>query len=58
MDRNGPLRQALAEEALDLALLWQTEDQGPGLGLCPLAWIAHPDWTFALCWSPASRCRW
>ncbi len=19
------------------------EDQGPGLGLCPLAWIAHPD---------------
>ena len=43
MDRNGPLRQALAEEALDLALLWQTEDQGPGLGLCPLAWIAHPD---------------
>lgn len=43
VDRNGPLRQALAEEALDLALLWQTEDQGPGLGLCPLAWIAHPD---------------
>ncbi len=43
MDRNGPLRQALAEEALDLALLWQTEDQGSGLGLCPLAWIAHPD---------------
>ena len=38
-----PLRQALAEEALDLALLWQTEDQGSGLGLCPLAWIAHPD---------------
>ena len=30
VDRNGPLRQALAEEALDLALLWQTEDQGPG----------------------------
>ncbi|PVW86139.1 LysR family transcriptional regulator, partial [Klebsiella pneumoniae] len=43
VDRNGPLRQALAEEALDLALLWQTEDQGSGLGLCPLAWIAHPD---------------
>ncbi len=43
MDRNGPLRQALAEEALDLALLWQSEDRGPGLGLCPLAWIAHPD---------------
>lgn len=43
VDRNGPLRQALAEEALDLALLWQSEDQGPGLGLCPLAWIAHPD---------------
>ena len=33
VDRNGPLRQALAEEVLDLALLWQTEDQGP----------AHPD---------------
>ncbi|MCT2514172.1 LysR family transcriptional regulator [Klebsiella pneumoniae] len=32
VDRNGPLRQALAEEALDLALLWQSEDQGPGLG--------------------------
>lgn len=58
VDRNGPLRQALAEEALDLALLWQTEDQGPGLGLCPLAWIAHSDRIFALCWSPASRCRW
>ena len=43
VDRNGPLRQALAEETLDLALLWQTEDQGPGLGRCPLAWIAHPD---------------
>ncbi len=43
MDRNGPLHQALAEEALDLALLWQNEDQGSGLGLCPLAWIAHPD---------------
>ena len=27
VDRNGPLRQALAEETLDLALLWQTEDQ-------------------------------
>ncbi len=43
VDRNGPLRQALAEEVLDLALLWQTEDQGPGMGRCPLAWIAHPD---------------
>lgn len=43
VDRNGPLRQALAEQTLDLALLWQTEDQGPGLGRCPLAWIAHPD---------------
>lgn len=43
VDRNGPLRQALAEETLDLALLWQTEDQGPGLGRCSLAWIAHPD---------------
>ncbi|MDR8269621.1 LysR family transcriptional regulator, partial [Acinetobacter baumannii] len=30
VDRNGPLRQALAEQTLDLALLWQTEDQGPG----------------------------
>ncbi len=54
----GRCARALAEEALDLALLWQTEDQGPGLGLCPLAWIAHSDWIFALCWSPASRCRW
>lgn len=43
VDRNGPLRQALAEQTLDLALLWQTEDQVPGLGRCPLAWIAHPD---------------
>lgn len=43
VDRNGPLRQALAEQTLDLALLWQTEDQGPGLGRFPLAWIAHPD---------------
>ncbi len=43
VDRNGPLRQALAEEVLDLALLWQTEDQGPVMGRCPLAWIAHPD---------------
>ncbi len=43
VDRNGPLRRALAEQTLDLALLWQTEDQGPGLGRCPLAWIAHPD---------------
>jgi hypothetical protein len=33
---NGPLRQALAEETLDLALLWQTEEQGPRLGRCPL----------------------
>ena len=58
VDRNGPLRQALAEEALDLALLWQTEDQGPGLGLCPLAWIAHPDLDIRalLVWiSPVSR---
>ncbi|SAT70377.1 NADH dehydrogenase transcriptional regulator [Klebsiella pneumoniae] len=42
VDRNGPLRQALAEEALDLALLWQTEDQGPGLGLCPLVMFDSP----------------
>ncbi|HCD3669074.1 TPA: LysR family transcriptional regulator [Klebsiella pneumoniae] len=42
VDRNGPLRQALAEEALDLALLRQTEDQGPGLGLCPLVMFDSP----------------
>ena len=37
------LRQALAEETLDLALLWQTGRSGSGLGCRPLAWIAHPD---------------
>ncbi|HFE2856970.1 TPA: LysR family transcriptional regulator [Klebsiella pneumoniae] len=42
VDRNGPLRQALAEEALDLALLWQTEDQGPGLGLTIRTRIGMP----------------
>lgn len=42
IDRNDPLRQVLAEEVLDPALLWQTEDQGPRMDRCPLAWVTHP----------------
>ncbi len=58
VDRNGPLRQALAEEALDLALLWQTEDQVPGWASARWRGLRILTWIFALCWSPASRCRW
>ena len=58
VDRNGPLRRALAEEALDLALLWQTEDQGPGWASARWRGLRILTRTFALCWSPASRCRW
>ncbi|WP_254846099.1 LysR substrate-binding domain-containing protein [Raoultella terrigena] len=43
VDRNLPLRQALAERTLDMALLWQTDNAGQTFGQCPLEWIYHPD---------------
>lgn len=49
VDRNQPLHTALARHELDLALLWQAEQQtGTQLiGQCPLAWIQHPAFDLA-----------
>lgn len=58
VDRNGPLHQALAEEALDLACCGKTKIRVPGWASARWRGLRILTWIFALCWSPASRCRW
>ncbi len=46
VDRNQALLNALNEQALDMALLWQPEQDprnGRLLGQCEMAWVRHPD---------------
>lgn len=46
VDRNQALLNALNEQALDMALLWQPEQDsrnGRLLGKCEMAWVRHPD---------------
>ncbi|WP_437889607.1 LysR substrate-binding domain-containing protein [Phytobacter sp. V91] len=46
VDRNQALLSALDENALDMALLWQPENNpaaGRLIGQCQMAWIQHPD---------------
>ncbi len=46
VDRNQALLSALADDALDMALLWQPEQTshaGKLVGQCEMAWIQHPE---------------
>jgi DNA-binding transcriptional LysR family regulator len=46
VDRNAPLIAALADNSLDIALMWQPHNapqQGELLTRCPLEWIYHQD---------------
>lgn len=46
VDRNQALLSALADNALDMALLWQPEQAshaGKLVGQCEMAWIQHPE---------------
>lgn len=46
VDRNQALLSALNDNALDMALLWQSENaprEGKLLGQCQLEWIQHPE---------------
>lgn len=46
VDRNQPLLTAFDDNALDMVLLWQTENTsrtGRLIGQCPLEWIQPPD---------------
>ncbi len=46
VDRNAPLIAALAENNLDIALMWEPQnpvEQGESLSRCPLEWIYHQD---------------
>lgn len=49
VDRNLALLTALARHELDLALLWQAEQQSGTqvIGQCPLVWIQHPSFDLA-----------
>ncbi|MDE1187828.1 MAG: LysR substrate-binding domain-containing protein [Pantoea sp.] len=45
VDRNRGLLNAINDNALDMALLWQPENAQRGgklIGQCPLEWITHP----------------
>lgn len=46
VDRNQALLSALDDDALDMALLWQSENsprEGKLIGQCQLEWIQHPE---------------
>ncbi|WP_336777890.1 LysR substrate-binding domain-containing protein [Pantoea sp. USHLN256] len=50
VDRNQPLLQAMTEQSLDMALLWQGDNlpaQSELLGQTPLAWIGAEDFSLS-----------